>query len=280
MSFLRPQFEPATLTPTIDIDVCDDCYGEDIELDGLTYFPKTQDESGNEFNNRDEFSWSQCECCGSTLGGSRYTMSAVDPDSQPVQGYKWRLSAPGFLDCTDWSFAESLHEAISDCLGMHGDGFDENDYRDIASHLDGFDEFFKGYLLGLAFTGRHYENEDGEPDSLFGEPGCDIADCVDVEYDIWQHLEESDRVDILADCVGFFIQASAVMGDDNCGDSWTDEDYNSLGSDFHLTRNGHGAGFWDGGWPEIGDKLTSLAEPFGTLEIERYGDNEGLNVVN
>ena len=28
--------------------------------------------------------------------------------------------------------------------------------------------------------------------------------------------------------------------------------------DFWLTRNGHGAGFWDGDWPENGDKLTGM----------------------
>ncbi len=34
--------------------------------------------------------------------------------------------------------------------------------------------------------------------------------------------------------------------------------------DFWLTRNGHGAGFWDGDYPEpIGDQLTKIAESFG-----------------
>lgn len=33
--------------------------------------------------------------------------------------------------------------------------------------------------------------------------------------------------------------------------------------DFWLTRNGHGAGFWDGDWPENGDALTKLSEGFG-----------------
>lgn len=30
--------------------------------------------------------------------------------------------------------------------------------------------------------------------------------------------------------------------------------------DFWLTRNGHGAGFWDGDWPVNGDKLTALVK--------------------
>jgi hypothetical protein len=32
------------------------------------------------------------------------------------QGIIWRLSAPGYLDCTDWSSAESLDAAMLDCM--------------------------------------------------------------------------------------------------------------------------------------------------------------------
>jgi len=35
------------------------------------------------------------------------------------------------------------------------------------------------------------------------------------------------------------------------------------GHDFWLTRNGHGAGFWDGDWPEdIGERLTTASEAY------------------
>tara|TARA_R100000458_G_C8087084_1_gene119371 strand:- start:85 stop:477 length:393 start_codon:yes stop_codon:yes gene_type:complete len=45
--------------------------------------------------------------------------------------------------------------------------------------------------------------------------------------------------------------------------------------DFILTRNGHGAGFWDGGWSEpIATKLTDLCKKFG--EIEVYLSDDGL----
>lgn len=37
------------------------------------------------------------------------------------------------------------------------------------------------------------------------------------------------------------------------------------GHDFWLTRNGHGAGFWDGDWPEHGDALTELSKKFGEV---------------
>jgi hypothetical protein len=44
------------------------------------------------------------------------------------------------------------------------------------------------------------------------------------------------------------------------------------GHDFWLTRNGHGAGFWDRDYPdEIGDALTAAAEKFGEFDLFVYG---------
>jgi hypothetical protein len=44
------------------------------------------------------------------------------------------------------------------------------------------------------------------------------------------------------------------------------------GHDFWLTRNWHGAGFWDGDWepeedPELGDRLTKASEWFGNYHL-------------
>lgn len=54
------------------------------------------------------------------------------------------------------------------------------------------------------------------------------------------------------------------------GDEW---DY--AAHDFILTRNGHGAGFWDGDWQQPwGDQLTALCRSFG--EIGCYLGDDGL----
>jgi hypothetical protein len=38
--------------------------------------------------------------------------------------------------------------------------------------------------------------------------------------------------------------------------------------DFWLTRNGHGAGFWDGDYEEkLGDRLTAAAQKFGEADL-------------
>lgn len=45
------------------------------------------------------------------------------------------------------------------------------------------------------------------------------------------------------------------------------------GHDFWLTRNGHGAGFWDGDWPEHGDVLTEACETLGGVDLYVADDN-------
>ena len=44
-------------------------------------------------------------------------------------------------------------------------------------------------------------------------------------------------------------------------------DEEQIGHDLWLTRNGHGAGFWDGDYPEAGDELTKLCERLGEKYI-------------
>lgn len=45
------------------------------------------------------------------------------------------------------------------------------------------------------------------------------------------------------------------------------------GHDFWLTRNHHGAGFWDGDWEEHGDTLTAHAQNF--RECDLYVGDDG-----
>lgn len=49
------------------------------------------------------------------------------------------------------------------------------------------------------------------------------------------------------------------------------------GHDFWLTRNGHGAGFWDRGYGKVGDRLTDAAHAWGTSDIY-IGDDGKLYV--
>lgn len=44
-------------------------------------------------------------------------------------------------------------------------------------------------------------------------------------------------------------------------------DEESAGHDFWLTRNGHGTGFWDRGLGEVGDKLSEVCKPYGSVDL-------------
>jgi hypothetical protein len=60
------------------------------------------------------------------------------------------------------------------------------------------------------------------------------------------------------DCLNFMTSTWDMIKDDP----------STAGHDFWLTRNGHGAGFWDGDWPDdIGDKLTSESKPYGSAYL-------------
>lgn len=52
------------------------------------------------------------------------------------------------------------------------------------------------------------------------------------------------------------------------------DDLSQAGYDFWLTRNGHGAGFWDGYWPENGERLTTYSKTF--KECNLYVGDDGL----
>lgn len=72
---------------------------------------------------------------------------------------------------------------------------------------------------------------------------------------------------MVKDCKAFLADVAASK----CGTAgWTAE---QAGHDFFLTRNGHGAGFWDRYWAQDalcarGDKLSALCKPYG--ETDEY----------
>lgn len=72
-----------------------------------------------------------------------------------------------------------------------------------------------------------------------------------------------------ADCADF-IAAQAV---DLC--LYVQEKHSAAeaGHDFWLTRNGHGAGFWDRGLGALGERLTAAAKVYGSCDL--YPGDDG-----
>ncbi len=108
------------------------------------------------------------------------------------------------------------------------------------------DHFTRQYIETLIWS---ESNDSGEPlDSLYS------AD--DLSSETLKAIKE--------DCEDF-QQSHGGMFKDN---------EEQAGHDFCLTRNGHGAGFWDGDWPEHGKALTEACEPYGTMGL--YVGDDGL----
>jgi hypothetical protein len=83
-------------------------------------------------------------------------------------------------------------------------------------------------------------------------------------------LSDDAREMIAAECAEF--QADPAWLDAYLADAGTAE---QAGHDFWLTRNGHGAGFWDGDWPEPhATALDCLSKRMG--EIGAYLGDDGL----
>lgn len=67
------------------------------------------------------------------------------------------------------------------------------------------------------------------------------------------------------DVEGFFeANAELIARAKELVPSYSDK---QVAEDFWLTRNGHGAGFWDRGLGDVGDQLTAMAKPYGSVDL-------------
>lgn len=72
---------------------------------------------------------------------------------------------------------------------------------------------------------------------------------------------------MILDCQKFTSQYSAEIAS-GCARSRGADDCQCAGHDFWLTRCGHGAGFWDGDWPEPQAAiLTAASKAFGNVDL-------------
>ena len=94
----------------------------------------------------------------------------------------------------------------------------------------------------------------------------DVVDGMDVELDsVGNDLAPDTRAEMEADCVKFEAE--------NSTDLWEYGTRSRGGHDFWLTRNGHGAGFWEDDTP-VGNRLTEACKAYG--EYTLYIGDDGL----
>lgn len=99
---------------------------------------------------------------------------------------------------------------------------------------------------------------------------------LDRNYDALDIAPEAmERIE--ADCARFY-EAFAYRDDFECTRSRYTAD-EQAGHDFWLTRNGHGAGFWDGDWLEpFATEATDACKEYG--ELWPYVGDDGLIYIS
>lgn len=108
------------------------------------------------------------------------------------------------------------------------------------------DDFIDGYIDAALWAET---DDDGEP--------------FDANYDR-DDIDDLTLLKMESDARDFWEQNWNILDE---------QDASRGGHNFWLTRNGHGAGFWDGDYPEYGDELTRRAKAF--QEYDLYVGDDG-----
>ena len=119
------------------------------------------------------------------------------------------------------------------------------------------DEFYQAYMEAALWSSTYGEN---------GEFNLD---------DKKHELSNEAKNKMLIDCANFFhvceITGIDPMPEYDCAEYSNAE---KSGHDFWLTRNGHGAGYWDRGLEDTGRRLTDAAKTFGNCDLYVGDDGE------
>jgi hypothetical protein len=149
-------------------------------------------------------------------------------------------------------YGQQVAEELETCSSQAARLEEILDYETVLHH----------YLTAQLWTGSidfmtATEEHGGEP--LISD---NILDSVASVAD----LPEEIRSQAVTDVDSFIDQVSEYLKYWELPENLTAE---QLGHDFSLTRNHHGAGFWDRGWQDLGDWLTRVSQSFGSCSL--YG---------
>ena len=118
---------------------------------------------------------------------------------------------------------------------------------------------------------------------------ADILDSLDtfttsyLETALWSSTDDKDEPMDNRFSIDNFTRKALLGAIDDCngfrelaGELLQGIDVSQAGHDFWLTRNRHGAGFWDRGLGEIGQKLTECAHSYGSCDLMNYKGNVSM----
>jgi hypothetical protein len=118
--------------------------------------------------------------------------------------------------------------------------------------------FAQAYIDCALWSSLAYDPDNPGSDASFESCGYDASSLAP------EALREME-----SDCRAFEEENYALLRDLDPAQS---------GHDFWLTRNRHGAGFWDRGLGVVGDKLTAAAHAYGACDIY-LGDDDLIYIA-
>lgn len=162
-----------------------------------------------------------------------------------------------------------------DCLKIAGPA-NGHTAEDVAE-LNALRKFFAEWPLSLdEFTAAYIQtalwSSNDESTDSGGEP-------LDANYSV-DDFSPDLMAEVIADCAKFQAEHGATMAKAiETGKVKFGPDFGPMGRaghDFWLTRCGHGAGFWDGDWPEpYATQLTDACKAFGNVDLY-VGDDKKI----
>lgn len=233
--------------------------------EAIAYLTRCADANGVHWHGGRSYAAQDCPTCkGSNDAGwlrtpcSRYGWTSAH--CAPV-AYEHARIVAGSFDVD----ASALDESMS--LVVNDSDTPQNDMRDYAIGLSGadIDAMVNGYL-----NCQLWAQQDNERDN----------EMLDANYNRWDISDEyTDAIrDEIAALVAEHPLAVRMYLNSYKQDPRLHHDLNSaFGHDYYLTREGHGAGFWDRWLGALGDYLTDIAKNAGSAEELWDNGNGELN---
>lgn len=136
---------------------------------------------------------------------------------------------------------------------------------------DQIEEVWKGYVQGMLWANAQCVVEDCADREAGGD--CEHTNGANGRFEVEDVKNTGEaRTDVenmvLENLADFreYLELRAVDANDGSVAS-------HFGHDFALTRNGHGAGFWDRGLGELGDRLSKAADVYGSAYVDVTTDD-------
>lgn len=131
------------------------------------------------------------------------------------------------------------------------------------------DAFTQAYIECALWSTTDNACSEGCRPALNGKPEEHAQDCgretggepLDKNYGL-EDIAPKSLAAMQDDCIQFrcFRGNARLLRESSLSDE-------QAGHDFWLTRNGHGAGFWDRGLGDIGEMLSAAAKSFGSADL-------------